>query len=135
MVLYHIKGYKIKTKIFSGVQILAGLMLVVFGANKFLHFIPMGAPAPAMGAFMGALFGVGYLMSLVAVIEIAAGLSFLSNKFAPLMSVVLMPVMLNAFLAHLFLDPSGIGGALVLTLFTIIIMIRHREAYRLLLRA
>lgn len=124
-----------KTKIFTGVQLLAGLMLVVFGANKFLHFIPMGAPAVEMGAFMGALFGVGYLMTLVAIIEISAGLAFLSNKFAPLMAVVLMPVMLNAFLAHLFLDPAGIGGALVLTLFTVIIMIRHKEAYTPLFKA
>ena len=124
-----------KTKIFAGVQILAGLMLVLFGANKFLHFIPMAAPAAEMGVFMGALFSVAYLMTLVAVIEILAGLAFLSNKFAPLMAVVLMPVMLNAFLAHLFLDPAGLGGALMLTIFTIIVMIRHKDAYRPLLRA
>ena len=124
-----------KTKIFAGVQIIAGLMLVLFGANKFLDFIPMGAHSVEMGTFMGALFGVGYLMTLVAIIEIVAGLAFLSNKFAPLMAVVLMPVMLNAFLAHLFLDPASLGGALMLTIFTIIVMIRHKDAYKPLLRA
>lgn len=118
-----------KEKVFMGVQIIAGLMLVVFGLNKFLSFIPMSPGSAEMGAFMGALFATGYLMKLVAVIEIVAGLSFLSNKFTALMAVVVMSVMVNATLAHLFLDPSGTGGAAILTLFIIIVMVRHKEAY------
>ena len=42
--------------------LLAGLMLVVFGSNKFLHFIDMQPGSIEMGAFMMALFGSGYLM-------------------------------------------------------------------------
>ena len=124
-----------KTNVYTAIQVIAGLMLVVFGLNKFLSFIPMSAPSAQMGTFMGALFATGYLMTIVAVIEIAAGVSFLLNKYAPLMAVVLMPVMLNAFLAHLFLDPSGIAGALTLVIFTIIIMIRHKGAYTAILKA
>ncbi len=116
------------------IQIIAGLMLVVFGLNKFLHFIPMAPPAEEMKTFMMALFGTGYLMTIVAVVEIVAGVAFLLNRYAALMAVVLMPVMLNAFLAHLFLDPSGMGGALMLVIFIIIIMVRHKEAYSVMLR-
>lgn len=123
-----------QTKIYMAVQIIAGLMLVVFGLNKFLGFLSMAAPSAEMGAFVGALFATGYLMKIVAVIEIVAGVAFLLNRYAALMAVVLMPVMLNAFLAHLFLDPAGMGGALMLTLFTIIIMVRHKDAYSVMLR-
>lgn len=119
-----------KDKIFLGIQILTGLLLIMFGLNKFLHFIPMPPPPEAMGAFMGALFGTGYLMTLVAIVEISAGIAFVWNKCSALFAVVLMPVMLNAFLAHLFLDPAGIAAAAVILLFTIVIMIRHKEAYR-----
>ena len=63
-----------------------------------------------------------------------AGLSFLANKYTALMAVVLLPVMLNAFLAHLFLDPAGIGGAAVLVVFTILIMIENKAAYKELLK-
>ena len=118
-----------------GVQLLAGLMLVVFGSNKFLGFIEMQPGSVAMGAFMMALFQSGYLMKLVAVVEIVAGLSFLLNKYAALMAVVLLPVMLNAFLAHLFLDPGGIGGATVLLVFTVIIMMRNKDRYRDIMKA
>ncbi|MDQ7084348.1 MAG: DoxX family membrane protein [Sulfurovum sp.] len=118
-----------KTKIYTGIQILAGLMLIMFGMNKFLHFIPMPPPPAELGAYLGALMATGYLMTLVAIIEIGAGISFLLNKYTALMAVILMPVMVNAFLAHLFLDISGIGGSLMLTVFTIVVMIRHKEAY------
>ena len=118
-----------KNKVFLGIQILAGLMLVVFGLNKFLNFIPMPPASAEMGAFMGALFATGYFMKLVAVVEIVAGLSFITNKFAALIAVVVIPVMLNATLAHLFLDPSGIGGAAILTLVIIIVMVHHKDAY------
>lgn len=121
------------TKLLMAVQVIAGLMLIVFGSNKFFGFLSMSPPAAEMGAFLGALFATGYLFKIIAVIEIAAGLAFLLNKYVALMAVVLMPVMLNAFLAHLFLDPSGIAGAAVLVILTIVIMVGHKERYRAIL--
>lgn len=122
-------------KVYVWIRLVAGLMLVVFGSNKFLGFIDMQPGSLEMGAFMMALFQSGYLMKLVAVVEIVAGLSFLANKYVALMAVVLMPVMLNAFLVHLFLDPSGIAGAAVLLLFTVLIMIENKARYTELLKA
>ena len=123
------------TKVLMAVQVLAGLMLIVFGSNKFFGFLSMSPPAAEMGAFLGAIFATGYLFKVIAIVEIAAGLAFLLNKYVALMAVVLMPVMLNAFLAHLFLDPSGIVGAAVLVVFIIIIMIGHKERYHAILQA
>lgn len=123
-----------KNKILMSVQILAGIMLVVFGSNKFFGFLDMQPGSLEMGAFMMALFKSGYLMQLVAAVEIVAGISFLLNRYAALMAVVLMPVALNAFLTHLFLDPAGIGGAAVLLAFTIVIMVRNKERYKTLLK-
>jgi len=122
-------------KVLLGIQVIAGLMLIVFGLNKFLHFIPMGEPAPAMGEYMGALFKTGFLFPLIAVIEILAGLAFVSNKFAALMAVIVMPVMVNAFLAHLFLDPAGIGGATFIIAVIVIVMVRYRDRYKEIFKA
>ena len=122
-------------KVYLAIRIIAGLMLVVFGSNKFLGFIEMQPGSLEMGVFMTALFQSGYLMKLVAVVEIVAGLSFLANKYVALMAVVLMPVMLNAFLVHLFLDPSGIAGATVLLVFTILIMLENKGRYKDILKA
>lgn len=122
-------------KVYLAIRVIAGLMLVVFGSNKFLGFIDMQPGSLEMGAFMIALFQSGYLMKLVAVVEIVAGLSFLANKYVALMAVILMPVMLNAFLAHLFLDPAGIAGATVLLVFTVLIMVENKDRYKDILKA
>lgn len=124
-----------KDKIFLGIQILSGLMLVVFGLNKFLHFMPMPPASPEMGEYMKALFATGFIFPIIAVIEILAGLSFIANKFTALMAVIVMPVMLNALLAHLFLDPAGIGGALFIVVAIIVVMIRYKERYREIFKA
>lgn len=123
-----------KAKVFLGVQLLAGLMLVVFGLNKFLHFIPHPESTISMGMYTGALAQSGFIFPIVAVIEIIAGIAFLTNKYVPLMAVVLMPVMVNAFLAHLFLDPAGIGNSTFLMIVLIAIMIRNKDRYTQVLK-
>ncbi|CAI6150522.1 MAG: hypothetical protein SPLUMA2_SPLUMAMAG2_00543 [uncultured Sulfurimonas sp.] len=117
-------------KVFLGIQVVAGLMLVVFGLNKFVDFIPMAAPAPEMGIYMSALFTTGFIFPLIAVIEIVSGLAFISNKFASFMVLIMAPVMVNAFLAHLLLDPTRIGGTAFISFALIIIMIRNKDRYK-----
>jgi uncharacterized membrane protein YphA (DoxX/SURF4 family) len=121
-------------KVFIGVQLLTGLLLVIVGVNKLRGVLSVGSVNPAMDAFLTALSATGYLMELVAIVEILAGVAFLLNKYTALMAVVLMPVLLNALLAHLFLNPAGAGGPLVLMLFTVGVMYHHREQYTRILQ-
>jgi len=124
-----------KEKVFIGTQVIAGLLLVMFGSNTFLQFMPMPEMTPIMGEFMGALYKTGYIFPISAIIEIIAGIAFLSNKFAPLMAIIVMPIMINAFLSHLVLDPSGIVAAAFITVAIIIIMIRHQNRYSEIFKA
>ena len=117
------------------IRILFGLILVIFGSNKFLHFMPMPSMPEAAGAFMGALVDSGYLMTLVALVEIVAGVSILINKYKTLALVILLPVILNAFLFHLFLDLSGIVGSAVALMMNLFLMYANKESYRSLLKA
>lgn len=124
-----------KNKLLTTAQIFLGLMLIIFGVNKFLNFMPAPQPTVEMGHFIGALFQTGYLMILVAIIEIVAGISFVIGKFTALMALILLPVMLNAFLAHLFLDPAGIMPALIFTVLTLVVMLKHKTSYHTLLKS
>ncbi len=116
------------------VRILLGLIVLVFGLNKFIQFMPTPPMPEAAGEFMGALVKSGYLMVAVAVVEIVAGIMLLINKFQPLALVILFPVLLNAFLFHLFLAPAGIGGALVATAMNIFLFFANKESYNSLLQ-
>lgn len=124
-----------KTKILFAVQILVGLLLVVFGLNKFLHFMANPPVSPEMGMFMGALAKTGYMFPLVGAIQFFSGLAFILNKYVPLMAIVIIPVMLNAVLSHAFLDPSGTGAAAVILLLIILVMFKNKEAYVSVLKA
>jgi len=123
------------SKVIRGIQILTGLMLITFGLNGFLQFMPMPPMSDVMNAYMGALFQTGYIFPIVGVVELIAGLAFLSNRFVALMAVILMPIMINAFLAHLVLDIGGVGGSAIITILTIIIMIEKKEFYTVLFRS
>jgi len=124
-----------KTKILLAVQILVGLGLIVFGLNKFLHFMANPPVAPEMGMFMGALAKTGYMFPFVGAIQFLAGLAFVLNRYVALMAIVITPVMLNAMLAHLFLDPAGIDGSLVILLLIIVVMFKNKESYATVLKA
>tara|TARA_R110002050_G_scaffold80768_1_gene172731 strand:- start:41563 stop:41934 length:372 start_codon:yes stop_codon:yes gene_type:complete len=109
------------------VRILLGLMMIVFGLNKFLHFIPMPPPNDNVVTVFGALMLMGVL-PVVAVIEIVGGLLLLLNKQVGVALSFLAPVAFCAFLFHLMLDPAGIGGAVFfLSAVTFLIFTRKNQ--------
>ena len=116
-------------------RILLGLMMLVFGLNKFLHFIPMPPHPGAAGEFMGALAKSGYIFPIVALIEIGTGILLLTKKFIPLALVLLFPVMLNAFLFHAFLDLPGIGAAAFAIILNGFLMFSEKQSYAAILKA
>lgn len=118
------------------VRLLLGLGMLVFGLNKFIYFIPVPPPAtPEAGALMTAFVASGYIMPIAGIVEVVAGISFLTNKYVPLMAIILFPIMLNAFLFHAVLDPGGVAGAAVFTLLNIVLMFAYKSSYDKILKA
>lgn len=124
-----------KTKLLLAVQIIAGSLLILFGLNGFLHFMPTPDANAQMAAFGGAVYQTGYIFPMMATFEILAGIAFLANRYATLMAILVMPFMLNAFLAHLFLDMKGIAPSLIIVSSIIIILIKNRKSYSLIFKA
>lgn len=117
------------------IRILLGAMVLLFGSNKFLGFMPMPPMTAEATTFMGALYNTGYMLKIVGLVQIITGGLLLSNKFTPLALVLLFPVMINAFFFHLFLDISGIGGALFAVAMNVFLFFRHKPAYESILKA
>ncbi|HEY2581766.1 MAG TPA: hypothetical protein VGI43_08170 [Mucilaginibacter sp.] len=89
-------------------RLLLGLLYLVFGLDYYLHFIPYqplhtGAP----GALIRGLKGTGYIYPMMKILQIAGGLSFLLNRYAPFFAIVVFPMSLNVLLFHTILVPSG----------------------------
>jgi uncharacterized membrane protein YphA (DoxX/SURF4 family) len=110
-------------------RILLGLVFVVFGANGFLNFIPMGTmPTGTAGQFLAALFQSHYVL-VVSAIQLAGGVLLLVNRYVPLALVLLGPVIVNIFLYHLLMDRSGLVLAIVVVILWGIVAFRHRQNF------
>jgi putative oxidoreductase len=93
---------------------LVGLMMLVFGANKFLHFIPTPDMEESdLTTFFQGVMASKYLMFLVGMVEMVVGILFLTKKWMPFALVLLAPISVNIVFIHLFLDPANIAMALL----------------------
>ena len=120
-------------KVITGARIVLGLMLVVFGLNKFLQFMPTPPMTDEAGSFIGALVGTGYMMPIVAVIEIVVGALLLLNRYVALALLLLAPISVNIVAFHLFLDIGGIGGAAFVFILNVFLLFAYRNRYQPLL--
>jgi len=110
-------------------RLLLGLVFVVLGLNGFLNFLSMGPmPSGLAGQFIGALM-LSHYFWVVAALQIAGGALLLVNRFVPLGLVLLGPVIVNILLYHLFLNPTGIALAMVVTVLWLIVFYAHRQYF------
>lgn len=122
-------------KVFMVVRILLGLFVLVFGLNKFLQFIPFGEMSEEAGAYFGALSSVKLVPHVLGIVEIAAGLALLLDKYGALMALILMSISVNAVLFHAILAPESIMGALILMVLNVLVLIGYKDRYADILRA
>ncbi len=106
------KGDAVK-KLTSIARITLGLIFLVFGLNGFLNFLPMPTDIPEqMTAVMNGFMATGYFFPMLKGVEVICGAMLLAGAFVPLALIVLAPVILNIFLLHAFVDPSGLPIAI-----------------------
>lgn len=116
------------------IRIVLGLMLLIFGLNKFMGFMEMPEMPEAAGSFMGALVQSGYMMPLIGLTEIVTGALLLSGFFVPLAAVLLAPLSLNIILFHLALAPAAIVPGLIVFVLNLYLLFAFKPAYSALLQ-
>jgi len=109
-------------------RLLLGLVFVVFGANKFLHYLPNPPMQGAGAQFMGAMFETHYLY-VVATCEVLGGLLLLAGRFVPLGLTLVGPVIVNILAFHIFMDNSGLPVALVVSALALFLLWRYRHNF------
>jgi len=115
------------------VRSLLGLIFIVFGLNAFLHFISMPPPQGLAADFMKALFMSQYFY-VIAILQIAGGALCLLGRFVPLGLTLLGPVIVNILLFHIFLQPTGLPLALVVSALALFLLWAYRRAFSPLLQ-
>lgn len=111
------------------VRILLGVILLVFGLNKFHPFIPLPQPPEAAVNFMNSLAETGYVLYVVAFFEVIIGVMLLAKKWVPFAILLLAPISLNILLFHMFLDVPAIATAIVVVALNGILIYKYRQKY------
>lgn len=101
-----------------------GIILVVFGSNKFLHFIPLPSSAGS-GDFIDSLVATGYIFPVLGALEVFIGAMLLLKKWVAFVLLLLAPISVNILLFHLFLDIPVMGIALVVAICNGILIYKH----------
>lgn len=109
---------------------LLGLAMLVFGANKFFHFMPNPELTADAAAFMGALGGSGYIFPTLGVIYILAGLLLVINKATPFALIILVPVSFNIVAFHLKYAPEGILFAAVVAVLNLFLIYANWDKFK-----
>jgi uncharacterized membrane protein YphA (DoxX/SURF4 family) len=110
-------------------RVLLGLVFAVFGSNAFLHFIPMPPMQGPAGAFIGALVSSGLIYAIAALQVVGGLLLLIGGRFVPLGLTLLGPVIVNIVLYHIFLDPSGLPMACVISILALFLLWVYRHKF------
>ncbi len=93
---------------------LLAIVYLVFGANFFLHFIPMPPATGDAATFFGVIYSTGFL-TFVKVLEIILGAMLLVKATRPLALLLIAPISVNILLFEVFIaHQPGIGVLLVI---------------------
>lgn len=112
------------------IRIVLGLLLIIFGANKFLHFIPMEPPTGTAGDFLNSLGATGYIFPIVGILEVFIGVLLLLKKWVAFALILLAPISINILLFHLFLDIPGVAMSIGVAVFNGILIYKLWPQYR-----
>ena len=81
--------------------LLFGLMFIQAGLDKFFHFMPTPQLTEEQKKIFGAIMEIGWLLPLVAVVEITGGLLVIFPKTRALGAIIILPVMVGIVLHNL----------------------------------
>lgn len=116
-------------KVFNVLCILAGIAMLIFGANKFLNFIPMPEATPEQMEVFGAFGKIKWLMPLVGLTEIAGGALLAYPKMRALGAIVLLPITVGIFLHNLTHYPKSLPVAAIFLAINIWAIWENRSRY------
>lgn len=124
-----------KEKLQMAARLLLGLILLIFGLNVFLQFMPHPEMTQEAYALMGALGEAGYFFPLIGGLQIIVGLALLANRWAALALVLLAPLSVHIILFHLVLHLPSIGPGLVVFLLNLYLLFVNKPKYDSILAA
>ena len=119
------------SKVSMILRLLLGLILLIFGLNKFANFMPAPEMTGDAAEFMTVLGKAGYF-TILGVLEIVIGLLLILKKWVPFALVLFAPIAVNILIFHLNYNLEGIGPGALVSLLTIALMYANWNKFKTL---
>ncbi|WP_395063202.1 DoxX family membrane protein [Flavobacterium sp.] len=117
------------------VRLLLGALLLFASISYFFHLMPEPAFTGNMKTFNEGIAASGYLMPLAKVVELIAGLTFVTGKFMKIGAIIAVPVTLNILLINAFMMPEGTPIAAALFVGNLFLIYTNWNSYKHLFTA
>lgn len=113
-------------------RFLLAFILIIFGLNKFLGFMPMPDPPVEGGAFLGSLMNAGYVFPFVGVVFLVSGALLAFNKAVGFALILLAPMTVNILLYHFRFDPApqAFAPGIIIAILQIIVAWQYKEKFQ-----
>lgn len=109
-------------------------ILIFFGLNQFLHFLPHQGFPPDAQALFDAFQNAGYILNAVGFLQILLGIALLFNRYVPLALVLFAPILVNVVLFHLCVDIGGLPKVLPTLFLYVYFLFEHRSIFNVVIK-
>jgi putative oxidoreductase len=117
------------------VRTLMGLLFLFASISVLFNLIQQPELTGNVKTFMDGVKATGYLLTLIKLTELVCGIAFVTGRFVALACVVIAPIIVNIFLFHIFVDPTGLPVAISLVLANSFLAYANWDKYKPLLTA
>lgn len=114
------------------IQIAFGLILVLFGTNGFIHFLPIPESQGFALEFLTILDQAKYLFPIIATIMTTSGILLLINRGVLFGLFIQLPISFNIFAFHLFHDWQGLIPAYIIYAMNMFLIMRRFKQLKIL---
>lgn len=113
-------------------QIVFGLILILFGLNGFISFLPIPEKQGFAFEFLQTLRQARYIFPVVATIMTTTGILLLLNRGVNFGLLIQLPVSFNILAFHLFHDWQGLIAAYIIFGMNIFLILRRFKQFKIL---
>jgi len=121
-------------KVANTIRILLAVFMLIFGLDKFLHFVPI-PPVEGVGGELMSIYAESGFLYLIGTLQIISGIALLIKKYVPLALIVIVAIMFNALVFHILHDLAGIGGSAVGLILGLVCIYNNKARFSSLLSA
>lgn len=111
-------------------RVFLGLIFLFGGVNGFFVWFSGLEPFIFVSREAMAILQYDYLLVVEKSLEVICGLLLLLDRYVPLALAILTPIITNILLLHLFIDPSFLALAILLSIAQTTLLIHYRSNFK-----